>query len=122
MALDVEDLLPGMTATNTVAVQYYANGAECEVTEFDEAYHDEDERNMPRWDTRLVFPSVCAVICEQLLQLVQWSRLNVQQHGVCVCVAGHTCQGCVMTHVASKLTVDFAFLATVQESRLTRTL
>ena len=43
MTLDFEDLLPGMRMTKAIATQYYANGAECKVTEFDPVYHPTDE-------------------------------------------------------------------------------
>lgn len=49
MMLDYEDLLPGMKMTRAVATQYYANGAECEVTEFDPVYHPTDEPVMLRY-------------------------------------------------------------------------
>ncbi len=48
--LDYEDLLPGMKLTTAVVAQFYANGAECEVTDFNEIYHDADETTMLRWD------------------------------------------------------------------------
>jgi len=46
--LDYEDLLPGMKVTKAVATQFYSNGAECEVTEFNEGYHNADETSMLR--------------------------------------------------------------------------
>lgn len=46
--LDYEDLLPGMKVTKVVATQVYSNGAECEVTEFTEGYHNADEISMLR--------------------------------------------------------------------------
>lgn len=49
MMLDPEDLLPGMKMTKAVVTQYYANGAECEVTEFNEVYHSRDELTMLRY-------------------------------------------------------------------------
>ena len=48
MMLDSEDLLPGMKITKAVVTQYYANGAECKVTEFNEVYHSLDESIMLR--------------------------------------------------------------------------
>ncbi|KAL3131191.1 hypothetical protein ABBQ38_000492 [Trebouxia sp. C0009 RCD-2024] len=48
MMLDSEDLLPGMKMTKAVVTQYYANGAECQVTEFNEVYHSWDEPTMLR--------------------------------------------------------------------------
>ena len=46
--LDYEDLLPGMKVTKAIATQLYSNGAECEVTEFNEGYHNADETSMLR--------------------------------------------------------------------------
>lgn len=48
MMLAPEDLLPGMKMTKALVTQYYANGAECEVTEFNEVYHSRDELSMLR--------------------------------------------------------------------------
>ena len=48
MMLDSEDLLPGMKMTKAVVTQYYAKGAECQVTDFNEAYHSKDESTMLR--------------------------------------------------------------------------
>lgn len=48
MMLDPEDLLPGMKMTKAVVTQYYAKGAECQVTDFNEAYHSKDESTMLR--------------------------------------------------------------------------
>ena len=49
MMLDYKDLLPGMSMTRAVATQYYAKGAKCEVTMFDEVHHDLDEPTMLRY-------------------------------------------------------------------------
>ncbi|DBA84180.1 TPA: hypothetical protein ACH3X1_006644 [Trebouxia sp. C0004] len=46
--LDYKDLLPGMKVTKAVATQLYSNGAECEVTEFNEGYHNAEETSMLR--------------------------------------------------------------------------
>lgn len=50
MMLDSEDLLPGMKMTKAVVTQYYAKGAECEVTQFNEVYHSRDAPTMLRYD------------------------------------------------------------------------
>ena len=50
MMLDSEDLLPGMKMTKAVVTQYYAKGAECTVTEFNEVYHNLDQLTMLRCD------------------------------------------------------------------------
>ena len=50
MMLDSEDLLPGMKMTKAVVTQYYAKGAECKVTEFNEVYHNLDQLTMLRCD------------------------------------------------------------------------
>lgn len=50
MMLDYEDLLPGMQLTEAISIQFFANGAECEVTDFDEEFHNEDETSMLRLD------------------------------------------------------------------------
>lgn len=52
MMLDYEDLLPGMQLTEAISIQLYANGAECEVTDFDEDFHNEDETSMLRLNRR----------------------------------------------------------------------
>lgn len=54
MMLDSEDLLPGMKMTKAVVTQYYANGAECKVTEFNEVYHNMEESTMLRCAIRTV--------------------------------------------------------------------
>ena len=58
MVLDYEDLLHGMKLTNAVATQFYANGGECEVTEFNGAYHDKDETSMLRYGYEALLISV----------------------------------------------------------------
>ena len=76
MVLDYEDLLPGMKLTNAVATQFYANGGECEVTEFNGAYHDKDETSMLRYgyDALLISVPECLMVnvpvCTQCLRIV----------------------------------------------------
>lgn len=61
MVLDAEDLLPGMKMTRAVVSQYYAHGAECEVTQFNPVYHNRDEPIMLRCDFRTPGTTCCSL-------------------------------------------------------------
>ena len=49
LPLEAADLLPGKSESPTATSQYYTHGRKCEVTEFDERFHDAEEPVMLRY-------------------------------------------------------------------------
>ena len=72
LPLEAADLLPGMFESPAATSQYYTHGRKCEVTEFDEHFHDPEEFVMLRY----------CLPCPDL-QTCYWPVIELSVHLVC---------------------------------------